>query len=233
MIEATLDTSFGISLAIADGRRVVLEANAPFERRASDAVLVPWIEDRFHEIEISLGRVSRWTVGTGPGSFTGLRCGIAFVRGVCLQSAASCRGLPSSLAIAVQTAAARPDSQEIAVLHDARRGQVIVSRYVCTGDDWLPLKEPEVVEPAELPSLVGPDAVLGSPHRQAIEPLLDSAFLGRTVFHESVRAAALLWPPGWEWPEGDRLSASLEPVYVRPPVFVKPATGPREVAAVS
>jgi tRNA threonylcarbamoyladenosine biosynthesis protein TsaB len=222
MIEAALDTSYGIALAIADSGQPVLNANASFERRASDAALVPWVEDRFHEAGLSTASVTRWTVGVGPGSFTGLRCGIAFVKGICLQSAARCRGLPSSVAVALEAIGDAGSVSEVAVLNDARRGQLILSRFTCADGVLSPLEDPTVVSPEDLVDLTSASASFCSIHQEEIEDVLPEDIRQRTTFVAQVGACRLLAPPGWEWPESEAAEASLEPIYVRPPVFVEP-----------
>lgn len=222
MIEAALDTSYGISLAVTDDGELIFEAAAPFERRASDAVLVPWIEDRFMEAGVSLAHVTRWTVGTGPGSFTGLRCGIAFVKGVCLQTAAVCRGIPSSLAVAAQAFNQHPDTAEIVTLHDARRQQVITTRFLVDGDCLTLQEEPKVVNTLDVPIAPATGTVYATVHRDEIGELLPAAVAADTCFLGHIGARYLVDPAGWNWPPYDALEPTLEPVYVRPAVFVDP-----------
>ena len=222
MIEAALDTSHGISLAVTDDGALIFEASAPFERRASDAVLVPWIEDRFMEAGVSLGHVTRWTVGTGPGSFTGLRCGIAFVKGVCLQTAAVCRGIPGSLAIAAAALKKHPEATQIVSLHDGRRQQVILTRFLVDGERLTLQGEPEVINIVDVPAKPSRGTVFTTIHGDAIGNALPAAVAADTCFIDHVAARLLINPPGWNWPAYDALASTLEPVYVRPAVFVEP-----------
>lgn len=222
MIEAALDTSHGISLALSDNQRIVCRAEASFASRASEAALVPWIQQQVDALGLRVDEITRWTVGTGPGSFTGLRCGIAFVRGVCLQSAAACRGLPSSLAVASQAVAEDSGAAEVVVLNDARRGQIIVSRYRHGQGILRPLGEPCVMEPEELAESLHDGILLTSIHQKEIEELLPAECREATLFFDYLDASRLLAPPGSAWPEGEELEKTLTPIYVRPPVFVKP-----------
>lgn len=84
-------------------------------------------------------------VGLGPGSFTGLRVGIATARGLGLG-----RGLPVS-GVCTLDALGRALGKGLAVL-DARRGEVFAALYAASGERlWGPL----VCAPEELAARVG------------------------------------------------------------------------------
>jgi tRNA threonylcarbamoyladenosine biosynthesis protein TsaB len=95
--------------------------------------------------------IGRIAVGTGPGSFTGLRIGIATARAL-----AQARELPiagvgtlAALAKAIREGA-RADREALAVL-DARRGQAFGALYSAGGEEiWAPL----VASPQELANRV-------------------------------------------------------------------------------
>jgi tRNA threonylcarbamoyladenosine biosynthesis protein TsaB len=91
--------------------------------------------------------VERIAVGIGPGSFTGLRIGIATARAL-----AQARGLPiagvGSLEALARGIAEHPDAAgSVLPVLDARRGQVFAALYERGGTEiWPPL----VTEPEEL-----------------------------------------------------------------------------------
>ena len=92
-----------------------------------------------------IGRVG---IGAGPGSFTGLRIGIAFVKGLCFTRTTKIAAL-SSLEIAAAAVAAGIASGPITVAFDARRNDVFTSRFSAengllrrdTPDSLLPAAE--------------------------------------------------------------------------------------------
>ncbi len=86
--------------------------------RGQDARLPGLVQDLLSEAGFTLDQVDRFAVITGPGSFTGIRVGVAFARGLALATGKPCLGittLEASLpagqqgsAIALQPAQKRP-----------------------------------------------------------------------------------------------------------------------------
>jgi tRNA threonylcarbamoyladenosine biosynthesis protein TsaB len=227
--EAALDTSVGAALAVAVAGRLLRRAWLNVTGRDSDAALVPWLEAELAAAGLRAGDIGRWTVGVGPGSFSGLRVGISLVHGICRGSGAALRGLPSSVALAAQAVPSPGAGADVAVLHDARRGQLILSRFRFAGDRWRAAADPCVVEPDALAAELAADTVLATPHADAVRARLPAALVPRLVPCDRVLAEELLAPAGWPWP-GDRAEqlASCTPIYVRPAVFVAPVA-PRDL----
>jgi len=66
--------------------------------------------------------IARVVVGTGPGSFAGIRAALAFAQGYAIGSGCEVAGLPSACAFA-------PASGPLAVVGDARRGSFWVALF--------------------------------------------------------------------------------------------------------
>jgi tRNA threonylcarbamoyladenosine biosynthesis protein TsaB len=124
----------------------------PAERPAHARELLPAAE-RAADAVGGWAAVDTIAVGIGPGSFTGLRIGIATARGLA-------QGLGKPLAPVVSLAAlargmasrsSAGDEARLAVI-DARRGQVFSALYGVSGEE---LWEPFVAGPAELAERVG------------------------------------------------------------------------------
>ncbi|MGI5924571.1 MAG: tRNA (adenosine(37)-N6)-threonylcarbamoyltransferase complex dimerization subunit type 1 TsaB [Lentisphaeria bacterium] len=225
MIYAALDTSLGSALVVADDDRVLFNERLAGSGRESDRELAPWLKTTLDGLNVRLNEVRRWTVGTGPGSFAGLRYGIALVKGFCAVSGATMRGVPSSLALAhAALAESEGHAQRIGVLHDARCGQLILLRFERQSDATLRLMgEAIVLAPEELP-----DEAHRCDHyvsALATLPELPEAVAARLLSCTGIDAYPLLNASErlWPWPQTPQeLMASCEPLYVRPPVFVKP-----------
>lgn len=81
------------------------------------------------EANVTRDALSSVTVGVGPGSYTGIRVGIAAARGV-----AFALGLPlhGACSLAMVAANAGPRTEPVRVLRDARHGRVYAAEFV-----WL------------------------------------------------------------------------------------------------
>jgi tRNA threonylcarbamoyl adenosine modification protein YeaZ len=68
-------------------------------------------------------------VDIGPGSFTGIRIGIAAARALGLAWGVPVHGLSGATLVAAQAFAARPGLARVGVLLDAGRGQLLFAAY--------------------------------------------------------------------------------------------------------
>jgi tRNA threonylcarbamoyl adenosine modification protein YeaZ len=114
---------------LSEGARVVarvthLELNAHAER------LVPLLDEALDRAGWERGSLERVGVGMGPGSFTGLRVGIAFAQGVALGLGIPVIGVGSLEAMAAACPAGLA-SPRVALL-DARRGEVFAQAFDAT-----------------------------------------------------------------------------------------------------
>lgn len=134
------------------------------------------------------GEVDRIAVGIGPGSFTGLRIGIATARALAQSRGLPVAGVPSTSALLAGVAAspAAEGRAPLAVI-DARRGEVFAAL-----DDG----DPVVCAPADLAAALGPEAVAAAVAGG------DGAVRFRTEIEAS---GALVLPDG---DDANRLSAS-------------------------
>jgi len=101
-------------------------------------------------------------VGIGPGSFTGLRIGLSYAKGLNLATGCALVGIPSldSLALAGATAAAAQKGRLVCPVLDARKGEVYAALYRTTSDGLEKLSDDLVVTLANLVSHFGSDVVL-------------------------------------------------------------------------
>jgi len=102
------------------------------------------------ELSLNLREFNLFAVVAGPGSFTGLRVGLAAAKGWAEVYGTPIAAISGLEAIAAQSHS--PDSVLIAAT-DARRGQIYCGRYVRPmnqGDEGLALEDEErVMDPAE------------------------------------------------------------------------------------
>lgn len=159
-------------------------------------------------------------VTIGPGSFTGLRIGLSFAKGLAFAGGLRLVGVPTLDAMAV---AAPVGTGRLCVALDARKREIYAALYERDGDRLVRLGEPRAVAASELAATIGGPctfvgdavAVYGDVFRRALGDaavFLAPAPDASTAVAVARLAAARLARD----PEGDDL-ASLAPTYVRPP----------------
>ncbi len=234
MIRAALDTSCNAAFAAEHNGKLLTATSCTFTGRRNERELAPWITTTLANAGISSDQIQEWVVGLGPGSFTGIRCGIAYVKGTCFGSAAACTGIPTNAAMARQALNTAPDAETVGVLHDARRGQVIVSTFHKNDSSSNFLEE---ILPARVCSLEDMEHqcrhldILISPHHPKVQKMLSEPLQERLIHIDSADAATLLKLRSHRWGNFMQTTGedkeSVEPIYVRPPAFVQPRTPKR------
>jgi len=125
-----LDTAQGLcTVALGQDGRVIASRSEPMTRGHQERLPV-LVETVLAEAGIPASVLEVVAATRGPGSFTGLRVGLAFAQGLAAATGARPIGLSSLDALAVQAHLAAPDSlSPIAAMMDARRGQVYLALW--------------------------------------------------------------------------------------------------------
>jgi tRNA threonylcarbamoyl adenosine modification protein YeaZ len=224
MIHAALDTSAGFTLAILDDDKILLRDALRSAGRDSDRMLLPWLTAHLDSLKLKPADVQAWTAGIGPGSFAGLRCGIAVIKGIATVTGAKLRGVPSSCAIAAAANATHPEADDIAVLHDGRCGQTIAVYLKKNAENcWMISREPQPQFPEELDDANGR---LWTTMQPEALPELPADIAAKLILPDAMDAAALAMAPAtcYPWPQTPaEEETSTTPLYIRQAVFVKPA----------
>ena len=142
--DAVLDSAAGVAyLAVfADGEKR-FSSSAPMRGREA-AKLPVWVEGELEKHGLELADVGRWTVGAGPGSFTGLRLAAALVAGWCYGKRNSCRAVPGVLGMAA--AAGIAPGGKVGCLYDGRNHEIICCMVSSDAAGRLSLDgEPEIL----------------------------------------------------------------------------------------
>lgn len=134
------------------------------ERSTGDCRTGDWVT----KLDLS-EKPTRIVVGTGPGSFAGIRSALAFAQGYAIGSGCEVLGLPSACALA-------EDGKSIAVVGDARRGKYWVALF----EGFQMVREVFQVEgAAELASAVPPSFQVVTPDADRMGELLKATFAVR------------------------------------------------------
>jgi tRNA threonylcarbamoyladenosine biosynthesis protein TsaB len=128
LIVLALDTALGAcSVAVLDGEEVLAQAAEPMERGHQER-LAPMVAGATAQAGLPFTSLQRVAVTVGPGSFTGLRVGLAFAKSMALALSIPCVGIGTLEALL----ASRPGgavAARAAVVLDARRGNVYLQPF--------------------------------------------------------------------------------------------------------
>ncbi len=131
-------------MALLRGETVVAERTEPEQRIHSPRIL-PAIEALLSEAGAHFDDIETYAVSTGPGSFTGLRIGIATVKGWALVDGRQVVGVPT-----LQALASTAGEVTTAALLDARRGEAYAGVWNRPSDPGEPIVGEGVFRPEEL-----------------------------------------------------------------------------------
>ena len=133
-----LDTAVeATQAAVVAGDRVLASVSEPMQRGHQER-LAAMVAEVMAAAGLRFEQLDRVGVTVGPGSFTGLRVGLAFAKGLALARAIPCVGFGTLEAIAAAVAA----PGLVAAVIDARRGQVYLQPF----EDGRALAPPEALE---------------------------------------------------------------------------------------
>jgi len=206
------------SVALARNGQLVGVRQLTAERRHTSE-LFPAIADLLRDASAHLADVTLFAFSRGPGSFTGLR--VAATIGRMLHGAVGCPvvAVPTLEVIAENASADAAVPPRLAVVLDAKRGQVYGGLFARDGGVWAAVDTPAVHEPGSwLAQIEKPVAVIGDGmggHAAAI------VAVGATILDEG------LWRPRADVVValGCRLAVARQtcrpeeiiPLYLRPP----------------
>jgi len=209
-----------VSVAVALGDRVL--AHREGAQRESSTLLIDWIDAVLAEAGLGLGDLAGAVAASGPGSFTGLRVGLATLLGFHQAIGLRVTGIPTLALLA----AAAPSEARVASLVPAGPGEWFAQVYTT---DWPPLAlgEPRRLPAAELAAWVA--SADEARRTDAIDRLVvatadEAARLGNQPWPVHVAGSlapvaarlASVHPPAWD------AAALRAPLYLAPPPVTVP-----------
>ncbi|HEX8743866.1 MAG TPA: tRNA (adenosine(37)-N6)-threonylcarbamoyltransferase complex dimerization subunit type 1 TsaB [Thermoleophilaceae bacterium] len=174
-------------------------------RPAHGSELLPRIHELLERAGVGFGELDRIAVGVGPGTFTGLRVGIATARAL-----AHAHALPVHPVSSLAALAAGIDAPLRLALIDARRGELFAALHDGAGEVWPPF-------------VAAPETVAGRVREAALSPV--GAGDGSVRFREVLEAAGVRVEPDGSQAHAVRalhvcrLAVAVSPV---PPAAVLP-----------
>lgn len=137
-----IDTSSDVaSVALAEDNKLIAEYTLNFKKTHSER-LMPMIETMLMSCGHKIEDVDAFAVAVGPGSFTGLRIGIATAKGL----AHACNKPVVPVGTLEALAYNLPHCEHLIVpIMDARRDQVYTATYIWDEDGFREIEEPRAV----------------------------------------------------------------------------------------
>lgn len=203
MLVLGLDTCLNAcSVAVLDGGRVLAHRSEAMARGHQER-LAPMAQAVMAEAGLAFDRLQRIGATVGPGSFTGLRVGVAFAKGLGSALSIPAIGVGSLEALAAEA------SGLVAAAIDARRDQV----YLQVFEDGEALMAPDVLP-------------IGTAAARLAELSMGRALTlvgsGAPLLADTAPGASLLVPEGCDARHVARLAAGklvtpIRPLYLRAP----------------
>jgi tRNA threonylcarbamoyladenosine biosynthesis protein TsaB len=164
MIVLALDTCLSAcSVAVVDGDQVLARASEPMTRGHQER-LAPMARDVMTSAGIGFDRLERIAATVGPGSFTGLRVGLAFAKGLALALDIPCVGIGTLEALAETARDPDRPGDFVVACQDAGRGQAYLQAFI----DGCAAMAPDAVAQGEAAARIaelwpgGPSVIAGS-----------------------------------------------------------------------
>ena len=220
--QAAIDLSGNAArICIADAAgRVLRNGILPMKRRES-AHLAEFAAGEIANCGGTLSDIKFWSVGIGPGSFTGMRLAAALVAGLTHgDSTVKTRGVPTAIAISMAAGKNLQENSKTAVLFDGRNHEVLV--YCVKRINGLDegISEGEVLNAEQAEKFFAEnefDVICGQAGEgEAIKALLPEKTAEELKLVEDFDLSSLLRSSK----EFDNNLRDL--IYIRPAVFTKP-----------
>jgi tRNA threonylcarbamoyladenosine biosynthesis protein TsaB len=155
-----VDTALGgCSVALLDNGKIIAHIFEAMDRGHAER-LAPMVDEAMRGASMDFAALTQLAVTTGPGTFTGQRVGLAFMRGLRLALHLPLSGVTTLEAIAL-AAMDETKQDKAAVIHDARRAEA----YLLLRDGKEVIQQPCVLPFAEAVDRIrafGPCAIAGT-----------------------------------------------------------------------
>jgi tRNA threonylcarbamoyladenosine biosynthesis protein TsaB len=207
-----------VGLALHDGAAVVAEFGWR-SRRTQTVELAPAVAQLWARVGVSPSDLAAIAVAVGPGSYTGLRVGLALAKGLALAQKASLIGVPT---LDIVAAAVERLETDLVIVAQAGRTRLWAGQYAWRDRrGWEPVGEPLLTQWADLVGRLATPVAFAGEIDAAAAKLIRRANRAAVVISPAAgtRRAAVLAEIGYgRWKKGQVTDANaLAPLYLREP----------------
>lgn len=178
--------------------------------------LVPMIEEALAEAGIGYAALEKIISTVGPGSFTGLRVGLATARAIGLALAKPVQGVSTLYCLAASAFAGQPSIKNIVTVLNAGKGEVYAQVFSRHDNAVLPEGKAGLARPAQVMELLLPGALIAG-NVELFSGVTEAPLLALSP--DAAYAALMANSGTQEW------LLPPEPLYIRPP-DAKPQAAP-------
>ncbi|QSH41862.1 hypothetical protein P0136_05835 [Lentisphaerota bacterium ZTH] len=207
----------GFAVAETVSGNLICEATKPMSGRSS-AGLPDWVLQLLAENNIDLKSIRHWTVGSGPGSFTGMRLAAAFVEGLIFsKEGIETRCVPTAFALGAELNTS--DGDKIAALFDGRNKEILLYELENRNGEITATGVTEVLNKQQAADFFVANGFSAytafNSDRAALEKIISPEIISEIKFAEHIPTANLIKS---SLPYTNNLT---ELVYIRPAVYAK------------
>lgn len=187
----------------------------------SSATLIPALETLLQQREMAAEDLDAVAVSVGPGSFTGIRVGIATAEGLCMPSNLLAFGVSTLDGLAENLRAAEMAGEALCLV-DAQRGECFVGHYRIESESFSELDPPQILGFERLGPLLKEKAWVVGPgalkyEKELRESLGTQGMFAFNTLHQP-KAMSIARIAYRQWQAGKRPTLQeLKPLYLRPP----------------
>jgi tRNA threonylcarbamoyladenosine biosynthesis protein TsaB len=187
----------------------------------SSSTLIPALEALLAEKGMTAQDLDAVAVSIGPGSFTGIRVGIATAGGLCMPSNLLAFGISTLDGLAENLRVAEMPGEALCLV-DAQRGECFVGHYEIGNDGFKELEPPQILGFEKLHTLVKNRAWVVGPgalkyEKEIREGMGTQGLFAFTALHQP-KAMSIARLAYRQWKAGSRPTLDqLKPLYLRPP----------------
>ena len=168
----TIDTSTpAAGIAISRGETLLGEVSLTIQGSRTDRLLLKTVANLFEDLELRPQSFAAFAAVIGPGSFTGLRVGVATIKGLAMAMGRPVLGVSALRMLAMQAGAS---SFPVCALLDARKKEVYAALYLCLDGLPMPTGEEMVLSPEALLDRLPEQVLFVGNGVAACRPLLEA-----------------------------------------------------------